>query len=238
MSSLIHSRRTALVAALCVAAATLLGLACDPAIDTSPPLVAGDAGRAVVHGASRDDAGVTSDSQVLDYLITDSDTEVTRARAAAAKTSSDAVTEFATLMITEHGRAADRLRELGRRKGIATASSGEGLALREDDEAIREKLAARKGASFDRSYLEEEIVTHLKTMSVLEGRVEAAAHDPELAAAVKEVHDGAIAHRERAQELLRVVRQDAGEPAPESTSESDVTSSSTDGGSPHAGLSH
>ncbi len=220
-----------LVALACPAIA--LAIACDGPSDASAPLVAGDAGRRVVDRSEAvGDGGVHSDAQVLDFLLTDGAGVLARARLAAAKATNADVKALAEAILSEQEASEERVRALGRDRSLEPASSGLSLEAQSDAEAVLGKLSRLSGASFDRNYLEEEILGRLKAVATLERTIAPMARDPEINRAALDARDAAASQRERAMALHRVVRADAGPPLPESTSETSVTTSSADASAP------
>lgn len=208
--------------------------ACGGPTDGSAPLIPGDAGRPGRGGDRNapDEGGVQGDPQVLDFLLVVNEGVIARARIADAKATDPSVRTFAADMAADHGTMADRVREIGKRKAMTRAPSANASDMLEESVGSVEKLGRLEGASFDRNYLQEEIILHLKTMAVLERTIAPATTDPELAAAVIDARDKAVVHREHAQTILRAVRAEAGAPVAESSSDASSDSSTPDDGGP------
>ena len=73
--------------------------------------------------ATMEDGGVHSDSQVLGVLAALDATEVARSKIAQSKATREDVKNLATMMVTEHVAAAERLKTLGQQKGLTSDPS-------------------------------------------------------------------------------------------------------------------
>lgn len=166
-----------------------------------------------VPGAATDDGGVHSDAQVLGVLDALDATEIARSKIALAKATRDDVKDLATMMLTEHTAAAERLKTLCQQKGLASEPSQSSADVEEDAESFTTRLEDRSGAAFDRAYVESEIMTHAKARSTIDHVLSNAVVDPDLRAMLDELREVAGAHLEHAQTVRRALLTDSGSSA-------------------------
>lgn len=76
-------------------------------------------------------------------------TEVALGQLAQQKAFSPAVKEFASLMVKDHSTANEQLKALAKSKGISLPK-----ALSDDNQRLKEKLAAKSGKDFDKAYVD------------------------------------------------------------------------------------
>jgi putative membrane protein len=134
-------------------------------------------------------------------------------------------------MIAEHSAANDRLQAIAREKGIGVESSGVSETVKDEAVKFAERLAAVSGPTFDRAYLETEVVTHVKGNALIDHSLQPIVVDPDLERALADLLQSGAMHQEHAQRVLRDVRADGGSSSSESTSDAS-TSSTRDGGTP------
>ncbi|HOC38139.1 MAG TPA: DUF4142 domain-containing protein [Thermodesulfobacteriota bacterium] len=83
--------------------------------------------------------------------------EVTLGKMASQRASAADVKEFAQLMVTDHSKANDELKQLAQKKGVTLPTE---LDAKHSEKI--ESIAAKSGSEFDRAYMEEMVKDHEK----------------------------------------------------------------------------
>jgi putative membrane protein len=210
----ILERRVGALIALTLVSAIMLAAACGGG--DSVPATARDADEPTDPPAIvMLDAGVHSDSEIMQVLLTQNTGEIERAKLAQSKATNDDVKEFAGLMLTEHGAINERLQAIGRDKAIGADNSSVNETAKNDDAKFAERLGTTEGAAFDRAYIEAEIVAHVKAMSVIDHALKPTVVDQDLSQMLSELMVSGTNHREHAQQIMSALRADASATRPD-----------------------
>ena len=117
-----------------------------------------------------------SDAQIA--AITDgvNSAEIEQAKLAKATTKNPEVRRFATMMIEHHGEAKKKQASLK----LETADSPLSQQMSEEASTTLATLKSKKGAEFDRAYLEAQVEGHQKVLDALDHDLRPQAQNPEL----------------------------------------------------------
>lgn len=107
--------------------------------------------------------------------------EVQLARLAQEKSSDPKVKDFAAMMIKDHSAANEELQSLASGKNIKLPS---GAGMRAD--ATRLKLEALSGATFDKSYIRNQVTAHRQTVALLKQEI-GSGHDADAQAFARKI---------------------------------------------------
>lgn len=107
--------------------------------------------------------------------------EVELARLAQEKSSDSKVKDFAAMMIKDHSTANEELQTLASGKSIKLPS---GVGVRVD--ATRLKLEALSGATFDKSYIKNQVKAHRETIALLKKEI-SSGHDADAQAFARKI---------------------------------------------------
>ena len=121
--------------------------------------------------------------------------EVELGKLAQQKAQSDAVKDFARLMVEDHSKANDLLISLAKEDGIAVPGE-----LDQEHKAMRDRIEATSGTEFDRAYLQGQVVDHQKTSQLLEYEI-GSGQDIELKSFASEILPVVLQHLRMAQEI-------------------------------------
>jgi putative membrane protein len=121
--------------------------------------------------------------------------EVELGKLAAQKGQSDAVKDFARLMIEDHVKANERLSALAEQAGLTPPKE-----IDQEHRAVRDRLEKLSGAEFDRAYIQSQLQDHQKTAQLLEWEI-GSAQDPALKSFAAETLPVVLRHLRRAQEI-------------------------------------
>jgi putative membrane protein len=158
-------------------AVMVAALAFAPAVtlaQTSAPR-ASDKGTSAEKGrATRQSALTSDDRQFVVEALRGSLAEVELGKLAAEKASSDAVKQFGQRMVEDHGKAGEELKKIAQDKGIDPPTRLDGK-----HQKLRDSLAKRSGADFDRAYAGEMVKDHRKDVKDFQRQAERA-RDPDV----------------------------------------------------------
>lgn len=160
MKKLRQSNRSlsATVCALCAAAGVGLAL---PA--SGQPASGATAGTTTSTEAASTQKLDRSDRKFLEKAAESGMAEVTEAKTAQQKGSSDAVKQFAQRMETDHTKANDELKQLAGKKGVTLPTE-----LARKHERAERKLEGKSGADFDKAYAKAEVKDHKDAVKLFE----------------------------------------------------------------------
>ncbi|RKR80324.1 putative membrane protein [Mucilaginibacter gracilis] len=89
--------------------------------------------------------------------------EVALGKLALTKTANPAIKDFATMMVTDHGKANDQLMAIARTKNITLPAAVDSTHQKKMD-----KLSKLSGTDFDKAYVDAMVDGHKKTLSLLQ----------------------------------------------------------------------
>lgn len=154
---------------LSIALATAVTLACngnarnDRAADTNQPNGAvGTTGEVNRNNVSRSDMSFVSD------MLADGNAEVELARMGEQKATSPAVKRFAEMMVADHMKAGDQLKQIAASYNIQPDTSKDN----DKHKDAMDKLSKLQGADFDREFMKTMVDDHKDAVGDLESRVD------------------------------------------------------------------
>lgn len=123
--------------------------------------------------------------------------EVETGKLAQAKGNSPAVREFGEMMVRDHTKANDNLKQIAGRQNIELPTEPDAK-----HKAKKQQLEAASGAAFDSAYTQAQVADHEATESLLKQEIESGT-DTEAKAWASEALPTVTAHLKRARELSR-----------------------------------
>ncbi|YCI06364.1 DUF4142 domain-containing protein (plasmid) [Ensifer sp. D2-11] len=121
--------------------------------------------------------------------------EVDLGKLAAGKSEAQAVKDFANRMVTDHGAANDKLKQLAEAARMPLPDK-----LDAEHAAVKERLQSLSGEAFDIAYIKAQIVDHQKTSHLLQWEI-ASGEDAELQRFAAEILPGVLQHLELARNI-------------------------------------
>ena len=121
--------------------------------------------------------------------------EVQTGKLAQVKGNSAAVREFGEMMVRDHTKANDKLKQVAGRKNIELPTEPDAT-----HKAKKQELEAASGAAFDTAYMRAQVADHEATESLLKEEIESGT-DAEAKAWAREVLPTVTAHLKRARAL-------------------------------------
>ena len=121
--------------------------------------------------------------------------EVETGALAQLKGHSAAVRNFGEMMVRDHTKANDKLKQIAGRKNVKLPTEPD-----EKHQAKKQELEAASGAAFDRAYMQAQVADHEATESLLKQQIESGT-DAEAKAWAREALPTVTAHLKRARTL-------------------------------------
>jgi putative membrane protein len=162
---------------LMIAAAGLMLQACGgPAKDSTETADSVNAVKDTTTTGATGIAVVAEDAQFAVEAANGGMTEVETGKLAAAQATNAKVKEFANGMIADHSKANDELKAIAATKNITLPDS-----INADSKKAWTDLSAKKGADFDKAYVDKMVADHKATIDLFENG-QKNVKDPELKA--------------------------------------------------------
>jgi putative membrane protein len=192
---------TAIVAALTVV------VACSDDDDGNAVLVpVGDSSinlpDAITADTSTGDSGqVQGDPQVAQVMLTANTGEVAQGTLAQTSATNTAVKDFATMMVTEHSAANQRVQALVQQLGITPQPNPVSAQLQGESDAIVAQLRTLSGTAFDRAYIDAQVDVHTKVLALIDDTLLPASQAAEVKAELATMRASVAMHLTHAQQL-------------------------------------
>ena len=132
--------------------------------------------------ASANPAPGPSDAEIAHIAYTAGQIDIAAARQALSKTKSAEVRGFAEVMLRDHQAVEAKALDLVKKLGVTPADNGTSQALAKQAAETSQKLAALKGAEFDRAYMQNEAAYHQAVNGALKSTLIPSADNAELKA--------------------------------------------------------
>ena len=197
-----NARRAGLVLALSLLSGATLAVSCedDEATRSAVPEAGASPGDVGVEVAP-DDGGVHRDTQVLHVLLTANAGEVEHGTIAQSKATNEAVKGFAAMMISDHGAATERLQSLAAQKAISPEPNAVSDAVKAEADTFKSRLDSANGTDFDITYMDTQIVQHVKLLAIIDDVLLPAVRDQSLKDLVTDIRANVSMHHHRAQQI-------------------------------------
>ncbi len=113
-------------------------------------------------GAARaqETAKALNDPQIATVALTAHDIDVVRGKAVLKKTRNAEVRQFAEQMVQDHEAGKKEVLALASKLGVKPEESDVSRSLVDDAKKTAKRLAKKKGAAFDRDYIDTEVAYH------------------------------------------------------------------------------
>lgn len=123
---------------------------------------------------------------------------------AAERGSSKEVREFGAMLARDHKAVRQQGRDLAQRLGVTPTPPSDDAAARSHAEAL-ESLRTKRGAEFDRAFLDHEVAYHQGVIDAVTNTLLPAIQNAEVKALVEKVAPAFVAHRDAASNLRRKI---------------------------------
>ena len=146
------------------------------------------------------DKGPT-DPQIAGIVVTANQIDVDAGKIAKSRSKNKEVQAFAQQMITDHTNANKEANELAQRLNLTPAENATSQQLKTDHAQVRNDLAGKTGAEFDRAYIAHEITVHQNVLNALDQTLIPGAQNAELRAFLEKIRPVMQAHLQLAQQI-------------------------------------
>lgn len=147
------------------------------------------------------------DAQIAAIVVTANQVDIDAGKLAMAKASSAKVKEFAQLMITDHSGVNKAATELVSKLNVKPEPSATSDNLKQGGDEKLAGLQKLSGSSFDRAYVDNEVVYHQSVLDAVDKTLIPSARNAELKALLVKVRPAFVAHLEHAKQLQATLRQ-------------------------------
>jgi len=154
----------------------------------------------VAAAASAQGAGPT-DPQIAAIVVTANQVDVDAGNLALKHAQSREVKDFAQLMVTDHGGVNKQATDLVQRLHVTPEKSPTSESLQKGGNANLAALEKVSGATFDKNYIDHEVVYHQAVLDAVDKTLLPNAHNAELKALLVKVRPAFVAHLEMARQL-------------------------------------
>jgi putative membrane protein len=146
-------------------------------------------------------AAALTDGQILKALSTANGGEVMAAQVAKPLLQNGAASNYAQMMIDEHGAANEQTLALVATKHLAPAPSDVSKSLEADAAALLTLLSKTPLAAFDKVYIDSQVAAHGEVLSLIDSRLLPDASDADIKALLSTLRTSVAAHLSAAQTI-------------------------------------
>jgi putative membrane protein len=142
-----------------------------------------------------------ADPQIAHVAVTANSIDSAAGEFALTRAQNARVKEFAQRMIQDHGSVNKRAAALAQRLNLRPAENDISRQLQQGDQQARDSLAGKRGADFDRAYIDREVQYHQAVLDALDKTLIPGAQNAELKTLLQEVRPNVAAHLQMAQQI-------------------------------------
>lgn len=187
----------ALALATLAAACTAGGDASDEELGQASPPLPGDSAVATTTEPAQ-----LTDADIAAILAASDTAEIAPSQLAEGRAMDTQVTEFAAMMVRDHGMLSDSLRAVTQANGIVPADNQVSQQLRTQTQATGQALEGLTGAAFDSAYVAAMVQSHEAALNLIDNQLLPAAGNAQLRTAVEQkVRPAVAAHLEQIQQI-------------------------------------
>jgi putative membrane protein len=151
--------------------------------------------------SAADSGRVQSDAQIAQVALTANTGEIAQGMLAQTSATNADVKTFASLMVTDHTAANQRVQALAQQLGITPAPSGVSVQLQSESDAIVAQLQMLSGAAFDTAYVTAQVTVHTRVLALIDDMLLPAAQAAEVKAELTTMRASVVMHLSVAQQL-------------------------------------
>ena len=202
-----HTAQHARLAALALGACLVVACGGDRNNETTDTAAGAVASTPVTGGAGTGSMEATeprNDSEIMTLVSQSNDAEVSSSQLALKNASNAQVKQFAQQMITDHTAMQKQGAQLGKSLGVEGTGSDSTHAKMEMAQEDLDDLKDKKGADFDKAYMDMQVQAHQKTLDDLRS-FQAKAQNAELKNMITNAIPKVEAHLQKAQQLQQAV---------------------------------
>jgi len=142
-----------------------------------------------------------TDANIAAIVVAANEVDIKTGQMAKAATKNPAVRAFAEQMITDHTSVNKQAGDLASKISLTPEGNDTSKQLEQGGDAIRDSLKTRKGAAFDKAYIDNEVAYHEAVIGMLDTKLIPGAQNPELKSLLQNVRPSFEAHLEHAKKV-------------------------------------
>jgi len=142
-----------------------------------------------------------TDANIAQIVLTANEGDIENAKYALRKTQSDAVKAFANQMITDHTSLNQQAKDLATRLNLTPEKNDTSHQLEESVETTRKGLDDKKGADFDKAYIDNEVTLHQNVLDMLDKTLIPGASNADLKSLLEKARPTIQAHLDHAKHV-------------------------------------
>lgn len=157
-----------------------------------------DAGAPIGAGADDPLFAVCSDGQILAILAAEFSARVDLANAVRSSLGSASALDLAEKILTDDAVLGVEVQGEMRETGIASAPGGVDREIAAETQWAIEALASERAPAIDASYVDGEVLAHLRALALIDRLLTPSVHDPRIADLLGRVRNGVVQHAQAA----------------------------------------
>jgi putative membrane protein len=146
-------------------------------------------------------ASTLTDANIAAIVVAANTIDIKNAELAKVTSKSTAVKGFAAMMITDHTSVNKKATDLVTKLNLTPEENDLSRQLVTNADAMRDSLKAKKGAEFDKAYIDNEVAVHQAVIDMLDKTLVPDVQNAELKALLESVRPAFVAHLERAKQI-------------------------------------
>ena len=175
-------------------------LAQDPGAPGASPSTGGAAAGAAAMEAAKQGEKL-DDEKILDIAHVANVGEIDQAKLALTRARDPRVKKYARMMITHHTAAEKQEADIVRKKSLNMVASKTSDTLQSDGKTAYDVLKNKSGAEFDHAYVDAQVKQHQTLLTLIDGRLTAAATNPAVKDLVSGLRPTVSSHLDQAKAL-------------------------------------
>ncbi len=191
-------RVTTLFATLFLVAAVS---SCAKKTETTENTSATPAGPDTSTSATPAPATTMTDGNIAAIVVAANDVDVKAGELAKSTSKNSKVKAFAEQMITDHTSVNKQASDLAKRVNLTPEDNEASKQLKSNGDAMRDTLKTRKGAEFDKAYIDNEVAYHEAVLSMIDNTLIPGAQNADLKSLLQNVRPAFAAHLEHAKQV-------------------------------------
>lgn len=150
---------------------------------------------------SRAESPGPTDPEIAAIVVAANQVDIDAGNLAVTTTKSKEVTDFARLMVTDHGGVNKAATDLVQKLHVTPEANPTSKSLQRGGDENLAKLRSLSGAAFDRAYVDHEVAYHVSVLAAIDDTLIPSAKNAELKALLVKVRPAFVAHLEHAKRL-------------------------------------
>lgn len=151
-------------------------------------------------------AQTPTDPQIAAIVVAANDVDVATGRLAAKRASDPQVKAFGRQMITDHSAVNAAATTLVTRLHVQPEPNATSKQLTADGATARRTLQSKRGASFDRAYIDHEVAYHQAVLDAIDKALIPNARNAELKALLEQTRPAVAAHLDHARQIQATLK--------------------------------